>query len=332
MGTYYNGNAIDTTTKEQLSNQILNKVVKQRIESKKYTSIFDIFKTSELDGAGYQIEDIEVANLKSTDFNPEGQDALKKAKMDFTTLYHKINRERTFKATVSNKQIRTAMLSKENTARVANAIVNEIYNSSAIEDFDAMKELFKDIAGDQKAMVIADLNGNGANMDMLIKTIQTLATNMTMPSTNYNYAGFKREFNNKDELVLVIDSATKAKLDVDSLASAFNIDKKSLVGNIIVIDEMPEIVYTALTANKGIELELGGETNVITYKYAEDGTETISGKPLAFLLNKRAIINDPVERELEDERNASGQFTNYYLHCTDILSYSTLRNAVVLVD
>ena len=50
------------------------------------------------------------------------------------------------------------------------------------------------------------------------------------------------------------------------------------------------------------------------------------------LLNKKAIKRDPVEREIEDQRNGAGRFTNYYLHATDLLSYSTLRNAVVLVD
>lgn len=328
---YYTGNAVDTETKDLLTGELLNKIVKQEIDSKVFEDIFGIFTTKQLD-TGMQIEEFEVGNLSSTDFDPSGADALKKANMDFKVLYHKINRRKTFKATISNAQVKMAMLSRENMADTANAISNELWNSSSIEDFEAIKQLFVDIAGTQKAMVICDMNGAGSNMDALTKAIQTLATNMTMPSTAYNYSGFKKEFNRKEDLVLVIDSATKARLNVESLATTFNLDKKDLVNNIIVIDEMPNIEYADLTAEKGKEINIGEENPIVTYKYKEDGADSVSGKAICMLLNRKAIKRDPVEREVEDQRNGAGRFTNYFLHATDLLSYSTLRNAIIVVD
>lgn len=331
MGVYYNGNTLDKTTNDMLSNKIINKIVLQEIETKIFDDIFGIFTQKKIDN-GFQIEEIEVANLVATDFDPTGADALKKANMDFKTLYHKINRYKTYKATISNKQIKRSMLTKEGIAQIATAITNEMWNSSSIDDFEAIKQLFADIANDQKAMVICDLNGNGSDMDALTKAIQTLATNMTLPSTLYNFSGFKKEFNKKEDLVLVIDSALRARLNVDSLATAFNMDKKALVENIIVIDQMPNIEYTALKADKGIEIDIGETNKIITYKYNASGSGEVTGKAVCMLLNKRAIKRDPVERDVEDQRNGAGSFTNYFLHATDLLSYSTLRNAVVLVD
>lgn len=328
---YYNGNAVDTTTKDLLTGDLLNKIVKQEIDSKVFEDIFGIFTNKQLN-TGMQIEEFEVANLQSTDFDATGANALAKANMDFKVLYHKINRRKTFKATISNAQVKMAMLSEANMADTANAISNELWNSSSIEDFEAVKQLFKDIANEQKVMVVCDLNGNGGDMDALTKAIQTLATNMTLPSTLYNYSGFKKEFNKKEDLVLVIDSATRARLNVDSLAGAFNMDKKELVGNIIVIDEMPAITYTSQKGAKGIEIDIGETNKIITYKPDTTSETTFSGKAVCMLLNKKAIKRDPVEREIEDQRNGAGRFTNYYLHATDLLSYSTLRNAVVLVD
>ena len=328
---YYDGNAVDTTSKDQLSGEILNKIVAQEIESKVFGDIFGVFTRKLLD-TGKQVEEIEVANLESSDFDPAGTNPLTKADLTVAVLYHKINRQRTFKTTVSNAQVRQAMLSREKMADLANAITNELYNSSAIEDFEAIRQLFKDIAMEQKKMVICDLNGNGGDMDALTKTIQTLATNMTLPSTQYNFSGFKKEFNPKEDLVLVIDSATRARLNVETLANAFNMDKKDLVGNIIVIDAMPDINYTNEKATKGLEINIGETNNVIMYKPNAEAATTVSGKAVCILVNKKAIIRDPVEREVEDQRNAKGRFTNYFLHATDMLSYSTLRNAVVLVD
>ena len=51
----------------------------------------------------------------------------------------------------------------------------------------------------------------------------------------------------------------------------------------------------------------------------------------SFMFNYE-IEESYVEREIEDQRNGAGRFTNYHLHSNDLLSYSTLRNAVVLVD
>lgn len=332
MAKYYENNEIDITTKETLGNEILVKVVKQVIDSQVFDGVFGVFTRNELDGVGFQWEEIEVGNLHSEDFDPQGTDALKKVDMNFKSLYHKKNRQRTFTATVSNAQVKNAMLSEANMAQLATAITNELSNSSAIEDYEAVKDLLVDIAGEQKKMVICDMNGNAGNVDNLIKTIQTLATNMTLPSTYYNYSGFKKAFNKKSDLVLIIDSATEARLNVDSLAGAFNMNKKDLVANMIVIDEMPNIEYAGLMATKGKEIDIGTENLVTTYKADESGSETISGKALAFLVDKRAVIREPVEREVEDMRNGKGRFTNYFLHASDILSYSTLKNAIVIVD
>ena len=330
MPTYYKGNEPDTSSKDLLSSSILVKTTKQEIDSKIFEGIFGIFTRPVLE-TGNQWEEIEVTNLESEDFDANGTNPLTKKDMSLAYLYHKINRRKTFKATVSDAQIKMSMLSVANMATLSSAIVNELYNSSAIEDYEAMKELLKDIC-EEKKITICDMNGNGGNMDSLTKAIQTLATNMTRPSTRYNFSGFKKAFNKKEDLVLIIDSVTQAKLNVDSLASAFNMAKKDLVSNIIVVDELPEINYVTVMGNKQVELDIGAENPVAVYKPADNGADEINGKVLAFLVERKAIVRDPVERELTEQYNAKGRFTNYYYHATDVLSYSTLKNAIAIVD
>lgn len=329
--TYYRGNAVDTASKDLLSNDILVKITKQEIDSKIFEGVFGVFTRQVLD-TGIQWEEIEVANLSSEDFDASGANSLTKKTLDVKTLYHKINRRKTFSTTVSDAQVKMSMLSRENMATLANAITNELYNSSAIEDYEAMKELLKDIIVENKNMVVCDMNGNGTDMDALTKAIQTLAINMTLPSTLYNFSGFKKTFNKKEDLVLIIDSATQAKLNVDSLATAFNMSKKDLVSNIIVVDTLPTMTFTSEKANKGIEIDIGETNKIATYKCASTGASTVSGSAIAILCDRKAIIRDKVEREVTEAYNAKGRFTNYYLHATDVLSYSTLKNAIVFVD
>ena len=330
-GIFYKGNELDTTTKEQLANKLINKISIQRVDSNVFDNPFNVFKKHELE-AGNQIEEIETANLESEDFDPTGAETLAKKEMDFKTLYHKINREKTMKATMSDKQLSKASLSPANTANLANAIATEMSSSSQIEDYEAFKQLLKDIANENKNMVICDLNGNATKIDAITKAIQILGTKMTFPNTQYNYSGYKKAFSRKTDLVLITDATMKARINVDSLAGAFNIDKKALVDNWIVIDEMPKISYTSLKTEKGLEIDIGEEKKIIMHKYKEDGTSTVSGDGIMILLDKRAIVDDPVERVITEQYNAKGRFTNKYLHATDILSYSTLKNAIILVD
>lgn len=331
MATYYRNNEPDTSSKDLLSNDILVKTTKQEIDSKIFEGVFGIF-TRDMLNTGIQWEEIEVENLTSSDFDPTGSNPLTKKDINIKTLYHKINRRKTFETNVSDAQVKMSMLSVDAMATLASAIVNELYNSSAIEDYEVFKELLKDVANDAKSMVICDMNGLGSNVDAFTKAIQTLATNMTLPSKNYNYSGFKKAFNKKEDLVLIIDSSMQARINVDSLASAFNMSKKDLVGNIIVVDNLPDIDYVGITADKGVDLTIGDGQVISTYKYAVAGEQNVTGKAFAFLVERKALVRDPVERELTDMYNAKGRFTKYYYHTTDVLSYSTLKNAIVFVD
>lgn len=328
---FYTDNDVDTTSKDLLQGDLLVKVTKQIIDSDIFEDLFSIFDKNLL-VTGSQIEEIEVGNLSSSDFDATGANSLTKASMDFKALYHKINRRKTFKATVSDAQVKNAMLSTENMAMVATAITNELYNGSNTEDFNAIKTLLLDIANENKNMVICDLNGNSGDMDAVAKAIQAVSTRMTIPSTYYNFSGFKKAFSKKSDLVLIIDADTQAQINVDSLATAFNMDKKALVDNIIVIDEMPSITYTNLTVDAGKTINIGETGNITTYKYKSSGAATVSGSAKFFLVDRRAILRDKVDRELTTMYNGAGRFTNYYLHATDILSYSTLKNAIVFVD
>ena len=330
MGTYYNGNELDTTSKEKLANEIVNKLTMQKIDTDVFDNPFDVFKQNQLQ-EGYQIEEIEVGNLTSEDFDPTGAKALEKKKMNFKTLYHKINREKTMGATVSRKQLRTASLSPTKTAELVQAVVTEMQNSSHIEDYEAFKQLLTDIISDKKVMTLCDLNGND-KVDAITKAVQVMATRLKFPSTHFNYSGFKKAFSRTDNLVLIMDATLNARLNVESLATAFNMDKKELVKNIIVIDELPAISFTDIKTNKEIEIDIGETNPVAIHKYKSDGTATVTGQLKMLLVDRRCLVVDPVEREITEDTNGKGRFINKWLHATDILSYSTLKNAIAFID
>ncbi len=88
----------------------------------------------------------------------------------------------------------------------------------------------------------------------------------------------------------------------------------------------------AVTEFKGLNIPTSKDGNIDMYKCNEEGEQKVNGKPICFLLNRKALKRINVERKIKTQENGAGDFMNYYLHAEDLLSYSTLRNAVVIVD
>lgn len=326
----YDGNVLDTTSVEQFTDTILNKIVKQEIDQTSFDDPLTVFNKEPI-GAGFQIEEIAVGNLDEADFDPEGSNSLTKKKPTFKTIYHKKNYDKQMKVSVSDKQIRTAMLSKQNVANLSNAIVSELSNSATINRFEDKKQLIEDVCTGQKNINLLLLNQNNT-MDDLSKVCQILNTKMKYPSKNFNYLAFKKTTSRPEDLYILMDSETSAQMNVDSLASAFNMDKKTLAGNIIVLDDLPTMEYTALTTNAVTNFKIGENKTVNIVKYASDGTGSVTGKVKMLFIDKKAFQVRPEPRTIESARNAAGRFTNYFLNDEGCLSYSALKNAIAIVD
>ena len=70
----------------------------------------------------------------------------------------------------------------------------------------------------------------------------------------------------------------------------------------------------SIKAIKGLSLPTSKESSVDMYKYNSEGTATVSGKPICFLLNRKAIKRINVERNLKTQEKTL--ICNFFRGCT----------------
>ena len=110
---------------------------------------------------------------------------------------------------------------------------------------------------------------------------------MQFRSTNYcTY----EQHTKHDDLILFIHIDYQAEIDVELLASAFNIGKAEISTRVVFVDSFP------------------------------------NAKLRAVLLDQGAIKVFDTLYNNESQRNAQGMFTNYHLNVEKIVSHSTLYN------
>lgn len=286
----------------EFASMLLNMVVKQVIHNKLFSDPLKALKKGEKP-LGDTVEEIYANFLKAETYDPTGADLLQRKLPDIKAVYHRMNRQDKYKVTISRQQLSKAFTSYEKLGSFVQSIINQLFNSSELDEFILMKQLIK-IALDNDAMKIvpvADPLTGADNAKSFIKTVKTVSGDMVFPSTNNNAYLTAQSvddkpittFSRKDEQILIIDNATNVSVDVDVLASVFNMSVAEFNDTRkIVIDAFPDPSIRAAIVDEQF------------FQVFDD---------LVYFSNFR---------------NEEGLYDNYYLHIWQTLSFSILVNAV----
>ena len=287
----------------EFMNTLLNVLIKQVIHNKLFSDPLKPLKKGEKP-LGDTVEEIYTNFLKAETFDPTGADLLQRKLPDTKTVFHRMNRQDKYKVTVSREQLTKAFSSYDKLGSYIQSIINQLFNSSELDEFVLIKQLIKQ-AMDNNAIVVVDVPDpllSEANGKAFIKTVKTVSGDMVFPNTNNNAYLTAQDvddipittFSRKDEQVLIIDNATEVSVNVDVLASLFNMSVAEFNDTAkITIDAFPDPSVRACLVDKQF------------FQIYDD---------LVFFTNFR---------------NPEGLYDNYYLHVWQTLSYSILVNAVL---
>ena len=287
---------------------LLNKLVKSVVHTKMFTNPLKALKKGDKP-LGDTVEEIYNNFLKGEAYDSTGAELLKRNLPDTKTVYHRMNYELQYPVTVSRQKLSKAFTSYDALESYINNIINTLYNSAELDEFMNMKQLIKS-AIEKKAMKtveVADPLQSEANSKSFIKTVKTVSGLMAFPNTQYNaYLDAQKTdtkpittFSRKNEQVLIIDTATDVNVNVEVLASLFNMSVAEFNDTRkIVIDVFPEV------EGKKVVGALVDEAFFQVFDDLYTITEFYNGK---------------------------GLYTNYYLNVWQTLAYSILVNAVAFV-
>lgn len=232
------GNAMMTyqATQNEFLNALVNRIARVIITSKSYENPLRVFKKGMME-YGETIEEIFVNIAKAHPFDPivAEKTVFKREIPDVAAVFHKMNYQNFYKATISNDQLRQAFLSTEGITDLIARIVDSMYTGSEFDEFLCMKHLIEDDATKGRMYPVVIPEPTAANAKAIVTTIKGISNKLEFLSSAYNAMGVMN-FTKKENQILIIDATFDAVIDVEVLASAFNMSKAEFMGQRVLID------------------------------------------------------------------------------------------------
>jgi len=222
---------------------LVNRIGLTLITSRSYQNPLRQFKKGIME-LGETIQEVFVNAARSLPFNPEQayKNIFKRHIPDVSAAYHTMNFQVKYPTTISENQLRQAFVTSQGLFDLVSAIVESLYTGSEIDEFACMKELIAKAATEGRMFPVmipdyTDVN----NLKAIITAIKGTSNKVEFPNTIYNETGVI-SFSKKDRQILIMDAMFDASVDVNVLASAFNMDKAQFMGQRVVVDNFNELV------------------------------------------------------------------------------------------
>lgn len=219
---------------------LVNRIARVVVTSKLYSNPLAFAKKGLLE-YGETIEEIfvDIAKANSYDWNStnETEQAFKRENPDIKSAFHALNMQTYYKATVSEQNLRQAFLSLDGVTDLIARIVNSLYSGEAYDEYIMMKYIIAQslIAGNLK-MTTIDAVDDEASGKAAVKKVKGITGKLQFMSKEYNIAGVNTFIPSPSDIFVVMTADYEASIDVDVLASAFNMDKVQFMGQRVLVD------------------------------------------------------------------------------------------------
>ena len=220
---------------------LVNRIGRVLITSKMYSNPWADFKKGMLE-FGETVEEVFVNLAKPHQFDPAvaENEVFKREIPDVRAAFHSMNYQKFYKTTISNDQLRQAFLSWDGITDLISKIIDAMYTGANYDEFITMKYLIARLALEGNIYPANIPVVNADNAKSIVSTIKGVSNELEFLSTKYNMAGVAT-YTNKNEQYIILNAAFDAVIDVEVLASAFNIDKAQFMGRRVLVDSFANL-------------------------------------------------------------------------------------------
>lgn len=308
-----------TPLQNEFLNALVNRIARVIITSKMYSNPLSMFKKGLID-FGETIEEIfvNIANPHQYDVEESESKVFAREIPDVRAAFHTLNYKKFYKQTIQNKDLNQAFLSWDGITDLISKIVNAMYTAANYDEFVTTKYMLaKAILDGRLSAITVDANdAKGA-----VTKIKGVSNALTFMSNNYNVAGVQT-FTDKNDQYLLVNSQFDSEIDVEVLASAFNMSKAEFMGHRILIDGFGTLDVTRLNAL------FKDDPN---YEELSQDTLTALNAIPAVLVDKNFFMIFDNMYEFTENYNGQGLYWNYFYHTWKTFSMSPFANALVFV-
>lgn len=302
---------------------LVNRIGRVLITSRMYDNPWSMFKKGMLE-FGETIEEIFVNIAKPFTFDPEvaETEVFKREIPDVRSAFHVLNYQKFYKSTISQNQLKQAFLSWDGVTDLIAKIVDAMYTGANYDEFITMKYLLARniLSGHMNVIEIPAVNT--ANMKGIVSAIKGVSNSMEFLNADYNLAGVKTN-STKDRQYLIINSKFDAVMDVEVLASAFNMDKAQFSGQRVLVDSFGNLDVDRL------DVLFADDP---TYKKpSQQELNALDAIPAVMVDRDWFMIFDNLN-EFTEQYNGQGLYWNYFYHVWKTFSTSPFANTALFVS
>lgn len=303
-------------------NALVNRIGRVMLTSKMYSNPIAFFKKGVLE-YGESIEEIFVNIAKVQEFNPEiaEQEVFKRVVPDVRAAFHIMNYQKFYKATVTQEQLKQAFLSWDGVTDLIARIVDSMYTGANYDEFLVMKYLLARHILDGRVYPVTVPTVNAENAKAIVTTVKGVSNKLTFMNSDYNPAAV-RTFTEKTDQYMIVNSVFDATMDVNVLASAFNMDKAEFLGHRVLIDGFGDLDIARLG-----EIFAGDPTY---HEPSHDELTALNAIP-AVIVDKDWFMVFDMLTQFTEQYNGQGLYWNYFYHVWKTFSVSPFANSVLFV-
>lgn len=257
-------------------------------------------------------QEIAFNPIKARKFNVDDfAGLLARYEADVKVQYMHLNSDLQYCVTITRAKIKDAFTSWENLNSFVDGITQSLYNGAYIDHYRMTKDLVSSAyAGNNVVIETVTAVTSEATAKAFVKKAREIFLNMRFPSVNFNawrkVGGYGKDlltWSNPDDIRFIIRADVLNEIDVDVLASAFNMEKTSLMGKILAVDNFD--IY--------------------------DGTEKIydGSKIIGFMGDKSWFRIKEQEMTMDEFYNANNRTWQLYLNDVRMYAYSLFANGIV---
>lgn len=312
----------DPQLQNEFLNALINRVGLVLITSRMYQNPWARFKRGKLD-FGETVEEIFVNLVKAQTFDPAvaESEVFKREKPDVRSAFHVMNYQKFYKVSVSEDQLRQAFLSWEGITDLVSKVIEACITSANYDEFQTMKYMVgrKILEGRLYPVQIPAVSA--ANSKSIVSAIKGFSNDIEFLSNQYNIAGVYNH-TTKDRQYLIVNSKFDAIIDVEVLASAFNMSKAEFMGHKILVDSFGSLDDARL-------YELFKDDDTYTAITAEEKA-ALDAVPAILVDADWFMIYDNLET-MRDMPNGQGLYRQYWYHVWKTFSVSPFANGAMMI-
>ena len=301
------------TLKNEFINVLTNQVSKQLFFNKVWENPYKMFNRGQLP-YGKSIESIFIDIVKGkdrtrqTNVNNLASDLLSRQVPNVKVEYYSENFQQQYPTTLSDEELKGAFRTQNGLSEMTARILQAPLTGAEFDQFLMIKHALANLKTAQVKIGKTAYNGLTAKekANLITTTVKAYVKKLKFLSNNYNAQGVMT-FSRPTDLYLFVPADISAFLDVEQLATAFNISKVELPTRVLDIDNFQKV-------NTG--------NDASSNPYVED-TDA-----LFYLIDKDAIQLYETLNESESFRNPQAKYTNIWFDRWGIIASCHFANAI----